>query len=128
MLKKTNGLLLLLLGHLMVVLAIIGAILPIMPTAPFVIIAAYCYSKGSPRLHHWLRTAPHLGPYLTHWEDSRSIPMLGKILASVGITVGFFSTLYFGAHMLWVKIIFPIVGISILIFIWTRPTATKLDK
>ena len=60
-----------LVGILFVVLGAIGAVLPLLPTTPFVLVAAWCFARSSPRLHRWLLESRLFGPMLRDWEENR---------------------------------------------------------
>ena len=56
-------------GHLFLVLGIIGAFLPVLPTTPFLLLAAFFYSKSSDKIHNWLMNHKYLGPPLKDWHE-----------------------------------------------------------
>lgn len=58
-----------------------GAVLPLVPTTPFLLLAAFCASRSSPRLHAWLYSHPRFGPLLRDWRDHRAIRPRAKIAA-----------------------------------------------
>ena len=62
-----------LLGGLALLLGIIGVFLPVMPTTPFVLLAAYCFSKSSPRIHAWLVNHPLCGPLIQDWQTHKGV-------------------------------------------------------
>lgn len=68
----------LLLGSIALGLGIVGAFLPLLPTVPFIILAAFLFSKGSRRWERWLLAHPRLGPPIRQWRESRSISRQGK--------------------------------------------------
>ena len=72
-----------LVGILFVVLGAIGAVLPLLPTTPFVLVAAWCFARSSPRLHRWLLESRLFGPMLRDWEENRCVPLRAKITAVV---------------------------------------------
>jgi len=74
------------LGIIFVVLAFLGIVLPGLPTTPFLILAAACFAKTSPRMHRWLLENRLLGPILKAWEETRSIPRKAKIISLFAIT------------------------------------------
>jgi len=69
------------LGYASLVLAVLGAILPILPTVPFVILAAYFFAKGNPALERRLLEHPTLGPHIIAWREKRAISRKGKFFA-----------------------------------------------
>lgn len=66
-------------GLLFVGLAMLGAVLPLLPTTPFLLVAAACFAKSSPRLHKMLLENKVFGPLIYHWQASRSIPKRAKV-------------------------------------------------
>jgi len=74
-----------LLGFVALGCAVVGAILPVMPTTVFVILAAWCFAKGSPKLHARLMAHPKFGPVLANWEAHGAIPRSAKIAAVMGM-------------------------------------------
>lgn len=68
-------------GWISLALGIIGVFVPGLPTTPFVLLAAACFSKASPRMHQWLINHRLLGPFIRNWEEHRSLTMRTKCLA-----------------------------------------------
>ena len=116
-------------GWLSLILGIIGIFLPLLPTTPFVLLSAYCFSKSSPRLHQWLLNQPRLGPMIQNWEQQGSISQNAKVTATV-LMVGLFSlSLLFLDLSLLFKSALVCTGASVLAFIWTRPLPLRhLDE
>ncbi|HKU05790.1 MAG TPA: YbaN family protein [Bradyrhizobium sp.] len=77
------------LGWVMVALGVIGALTPLLPTTIFLIIAAACFARSSPRLEAWLLDHPTFGKPLRDWRATGSIPRPAKIMACSGMTMGF---------------------------------------
>ncbi|CTQ34769.1 YbaN family protein [Jannaschia rubra] len=71
-------------GGLALALGLIGALLPVMPTAPFVIVAAFAFARSSPQMAHWLETHRTFGPVIINWRDHGGIAPRYKAL-SVGM-------------------------------------------
>jgi len=68
-------------GSLSLALGLLGVLLPGLPTTPFVLLAAACYAKASPRLHHWMLNHRWIGPMLRDWERDRSLTRRSKVVA-----------------------------------------------
>ncbi len=66
------------LGFLSLGLAYVGVVTPGIPYSPFVVFAAYCFAKGSPRMHAWLYNHKLFGPFLTNWGEKRVFPLKMK--------------------------------------------------
>jgi len=77
-------------------LGLLGIILPLLPTTPFVLLAAYCSYRGSPTLHQWIEQHPWIAPFLTRWREQGAITkkmqrmILVYLWTSIGISIIFF--------------------------------------
>jgi len=84
------------LGTLFVLLGIAGALLPVLPTTPFMLLAAACFARASSRFYNWLLNNPTFGPTILEWRRHRSIPWRVKLTAialmslTLGISIVFF--------------------------------------
>lgn len=82
------------LGFLFLALALVGVFLPLLPTTPFVLLAALCFARSSEKWHAWLLGNPSFGPMIRRWEDQRCISRRVKAIALVSmIGLGGFSIL-----------------------------------
>jgi len=68
-------------GWVFVALGVVGILLPLLPTTPFLLLAAYCFSRGSPKLLAWLLEHAHLGPPIHQWRAHGAIGTRVKVLA-----------------------------------------------
>lgn len=66
------------LGFCSLGMAYVGVVTPGIPYSPFVVFAAYCFSKGSPKMHAWLYNHKIFGPFLTNWGEKRVFPLKMK--------------------------------------------------
>lgn len=75
-------------GWCSLLLGLIGAFLPLLPTVPFVLLAAGCFSRGSPRWERWLLAHPRFGPWVRDWRVSRAVPLRAKqwAVAMMGVS------------------------------------------
>jgi len=74
-------------GLIALALGTVGIFLPLLPTTPFVLLAAWCFSNGSRRFEHWLMNHRHFGPMVRNWRSDRVIPLRAKQLASAMMTL-----------------------------------------
>ena len=111
-----------LLGAVSVALGLIGLALPILPTTPFMILAAFAFSKSSPRLEAWLLTHPRFGPAIRNWRETGAIHRSHKrlALAMMAAAFGLSVILALPAHVLAIQLV--CLGGAAL-FILTRPDA-----
>lgn len=110
----------LLAGGIALGLGLIGIFLPLVPTVPFLLLAAFCFARSSERLHDWLLAHPTFGPPIEDWRRSGAISRKGKIAATVSIAAAFGLSLAMGVPGR-VLLIQAVVLSAVLLFIWTRP-------
>ena len=98
----------------------LGAVLPIVPTVPFLIVSAWCFSRSSERAHQWLFRLPVFGDALAHWERHHTIPRRVKIIATLAIS--------FSLTMIWIRVtslpvkcVATAFMIGVAIYVLTRP-------
>jgi uncharacterized membrane protein YbaN (DUF454 family) len=80
---------LIIIGWIAVVLGTLGVVLPLLPTTPFILLAAWCFARSSPRFHDWLLYRSWFGGYLRHWQKHRAMPPGAKPRAILLILVTF---------------------------------------
>jgi uncharacterized membrane protein YbaN (DUF454 family) len=100
-------------GLLSLGMAYVGVVTPGIPYSPFVVFAAYCFGKGSERLHKWLYNHKLFGPFLTNWGTKRVFPlkmkyfmlaMMGTSLLIMSFTVPVKGVIYTGIFMACVAV------------------------
>ena len=101
-------------------LGIAGIVLPLVPTTPFVILAAWCFAKSSPELRDRLVNSRLLGPSLRNWERDRAIARRAKVSASVLMTFVVLLSVVLQVPT-WIIVIQVLVAVCVLTFLWTRP-------
>ena len=68
-------------GWLSLILGVVGIFLPVLPTTPFLLLAAACFARSSPRFYDWLVNHPQLGPWIRDYLEGNGIPLKGKVYA-----------------------------------------------
>lgn len=119
MLTRAKKYLLMGAGVLALLLAVAGIVLPLLPTTPWVIVAAFCFAKAEPKWEKRLLDDPRFGPYIIAWRDRQAIPRLGKIAAGIMLLIS--------AVVGWLRLplvwawLPTVVAIVVGSWIWTRP-------
>lgn len=93
-----------LLGFLFVALGAVGAVLPLLPTTPFLLLAAACFAKSSPKCHQWLLSSKLFGPILTNWQQNKCVTKRTKIIALSSIALFGGYAVGFAISSLYIKI------------------------
>jgi uncharacterized membrane protein YbaN (DUF454 family) len=120
--SKTKKWLLKLTGLIFVGLAILGVVLPILPTTPFLLVAAACFAKSSPRLQKKLLANKTFGPLIHEWQQHRSIPRKAKRVALLTIILSVAWSGYLLQNYLLTLLVFVLV-LGPFIFLWRLPVS-----
>ncbi len=114
---KWLRLLLIIVGTFFVSLGIVGIFIPILPTTPFLLLAATCYAKSSQRFYHWLLSNRWFGAYIDNYRQKRGMPLKIKIVtvALLWITIGVSAA--FAVQSLTVRIILVLIAVGVSIHI-----------
>ncbi|WP_395344480.1 YbaN family protein [Ningiella sp. W23] len=123
MIAHTKRIILFVCGWLFVILGIVGVLLPLVPTTPFLLLAAFCFSRSSERFHNMLLNHRIFGPSIRDWNDHGVIKLHIKWLSSVLMITMVTYPLLFMIKNNWVRASVALAIICVLIFIWTRPSA-----
>jgi len=118
--------LLILLGLLSITLGVIGAVLPILPTTPFLILALACFANSSPRFHKILLNNRWFGATLQQWEEDRSITRASKVKAMIIIVLTFALSIGILHGSLPLQLGLLSLSCLLLTFIWRLKEATAV--
>lgn len=116
--KKT---VLIITGALSLGLGVTGMFLPVLPTTPFLLLTAWCWMKGSPRLHAWLMSRPKFGPYIRDFQEHKAIPVRVKAVSvtTLWLTIGLSIAL---VHPLWLRILLAVIATGVTVHILSFKT------
>lgn len=109
-----------LLGIVALALGIVGAFLPLLPTTPFLILAATCFVNSSPKVHAWLLRQPVIGDALINWQRSKSISRSNKVQALIMMAVSLIF-IWIKVPQLWVCLLVTTMLMAVAGFIISRP-------
>lgn len=107
-------------GWISLILGLIGVVLPLLPTTPFILLAAFCFQKGSDRLHRWLTEHPRFGPLIDDWRTRGAIPRKAKRNAMIALVAVLLISWLVGVaqHIIAIQ---AVVLTAVATFILTRP-------
>jgi uncharacterized membrane protein YbaN (DUF454 family) len=115
-------------GWAALALGTVGIFLPVIPTTPFILVAAWCFAKGSEAMHRWLLEHRRFGPMIRDWEDHGVIRMRSKAFATGMIVplVGYMA--FFTGAPTWTVVVTVLLALVGLGFIWSRPSRPGSER
>ncbi len=111
---------LIVLGTAFVALGVAGIFLPLLPTTPFLLLAAACYARASKRFYNALMSHPWTGPSLRAWRQHRSMPRKARRNAAIAVVVTFSISIAI-VPVMWVKGLLVCICAGLLFFFWRMP-------
>ena len=114
------------LGVACVAAGAVAALLPLVPTTPFLLVAAFAFARSSERFHGWLTQHPRLGPPIRDWNEGRLVRRPAKRLATASIALAFAISVVLGLP-LWVLAAQAVVLSGVVAYIWSRPEPVAVD-
>ena len=112
--------LVIILGWLSVVLGVVGIFLPLLPTTPFILLAAWCFSRSSPTFHNWLISHPKLGPIVDTWSNGGGLPIKVRNRIIIVMWASMILSMLLIAKV-WSAVLLVAIGTSVTIYIMRRP-------
>lgn len=107
-------------GFAALALGLAGIVLPVLPTTPFVLLAAACFAKSSVRFHDWLRAHRIVGPLLREWHEYRAMPRRAKRVAYALMALSFGTSILL-MQSPWHRLMLAALGLVLLFFLWRIP-------
>ena len=115
--SKLSKLALILAGSVFVVLGTIGIFLPLLPTTPFLLLAAACYFRSSERFYNWLMNNKWLGNYIKDYREKKSVPLKIKVttLSILWLAIGY--SVFFVVNIFLLKVVLILIAVGVTIHI-----------
>jgi len=120
--QKWVRILLIIVGTLSVGLGILGIFVPVLPTTPFLLLAAACYARSSQRFYDWLLNNKYFGNYIRNYQQRKAVPLRVKVLtlALLWITIG--CSVMFAVEVFLVRVFLILIAIGVSIHIFSLRT------
>lgn len=101
-------------------LGLAGIVLPLLPTTPFILLAAACFARSSSHFHAWLLRQPLAGPVILDWQRHRAMPRRAKRLAYTLLVLSFGASLLI-LDLTWHRLLLAGLGLTLGFFLWRVP-------
>jgi hypothetical protein len=113
-------------GTLSLAVGVIGIFLPLLPTTPLLLLAAYCYIRSSRKLYEWLINHPVCGSYIYNYMTYRAVTRRAKICALVFLWSALFVSMFMVSN-LYITILLTVIGLGVTIHLKTLKTLSHND-
>ncbi len=110
------------LGFICVGLGTAGVVLPLLPTTPFILLAAFFFARSSPRFDAWLLRHRWFGSLVRDWRAGRGLSVRAKVISLVAIAITFTITIVFAIHTTWLRVLLVVIAFSVSTFLLRLPT------
>lgn len=112
-------------GLVSVTLGIIGLLLPIVPTTPFLLVAAACFARASPAFYRRLVRSPRFGPLILEWRRHRSIPYREKLIAIALFVLSFGTSVILFVRPAWLQAALSVGGFAMVAWLFRIPSRDR---
>jgi hypothetical protein len=112
-------------GFVALGLGIAGLVLPVLPTTPFMLLAAACFARSSPRFHRWLLHHRTFGPIVSEWERHRAIPWRTKLWAIALMSATLAVSVVFFVRPPWLKAALALFGVGLAVWLYRIPSRDR---
>lgn len=114
-------------GWISIAGGIVGIFLPLVPSVPFLLLAAVCFSRSSERFHRWLIEHKHLGPMVRDYLARGSIPLRAKVIAMAMVWTSFPVTTFLFVRAFWLKVLLMALATGVTLYLLYLPTTSPGD-
>jgi len=115
-------------GWFSIVAGVVGIFLPLLPTVPFLLLAAACFARSSERFHGWLVEHDHLGPLVRDYLNGGGIPLRVKRMAIGMVWISFPASAFLFVSVVWLKIALLAIAAGITLYLLLLPTIPPVEK
>ena len=116
------------LGTGFVLVALVGVLMPVLPTTPFLLLAAACYARASTRFYNWLLNNQTFGPTILEWRRHRSIPYRTKLWAIFLMALTFGISILFFVRPLPLQLSLAVFGVGLGVLLYRIPSRDRMVK
>jgi uncharacterized protein len=116
--------LILIIGILSFTLGVIGIFLPVLPTTPFILLAAACFARSSERFHQWILNHKYFGATVKNWEEHKTITKRGKIISITFLNLSIAFSLYILSPNNYLMIFLLITDILVTLYLLSIPSSS----
>jgi len=117
MMKKIKKRLIFIGGFISLILGIIGLVIPILPTTPFLLLASAAFAKSSERFNNWLLNNKILGAYIKNYREGKGLPLKIKAITLSLLWITIIISIIFLMHLFWVQFVLICIAIVVSIHI-----------
>lgn len=123
--NRFNKFLLITAGVISVFLAFLGIFLPILPTTPFLLLAAFLFSKSSDKFYYWLINNKLFGSFIKNYREGKGVSRQAKFISLTSLWLVMGSTIIYAIHIIYIKILLLLIAIAVTVHLLKIPTFHK---
>lgn len=115
-------------GWMSVAGGVVGIFLPLVPTVPFLLLAAFCFSRSSRRFHSWLVEHDRLGPLIGDYLDGGGMTVRAKMISIAMVWVSLTASAFMFVETVWIQILLMVLAAGITLYLLSLPTCRPVDN
>lgn len=109
-------------GTLSVGLGILGVFIPVLPTTPFLLLAAACYARSSQKFYDWLLNNKYFGSYIRNYQQRKAVPLKAKVLTIALLWATIVCSVMFAVESFVVRVLLIIIAVGVSIHVFSLRT------
>ena len=115
-------------GTIFLGLGILGIFLPILPTTPFLLLAAACYARSSKRFYYWLLNNKWFGSYIKNYREGKGVPLKVKVYTISLLWITILFSAFFIIYIFWVRVVLVLIAVGVTVHILMIKTYKQKKK